>query len=197
MALNQSNHDINIITRPKPYTNSILNYLSAALNDWFVQRAHSGDVGVYEYATLAGCRQVRLMVLHPAVFFESPLECDLLCTELGNIPYEALSYVWGDGEFCHTLLCHGKALRVSRNLFRALHFLRHKFQKRILWVDAVCINQSDPAEKETQIPLMRDIYSKATRSLIWLGEAEVGLLSGFCIRELDSIQRTGLSRGKI
>jgi hypothetical protein len=73
MALNQSNHDINIITRPKPYTNSILNYLSAALNDWFVQRAHSGDVGVYEYATLAGCRQVRLMVLHPAVSFRMRL----------------------------------------------------------------------------------------------------------------------------
>jgi hypothetical protein len=179
MALNQPSHDINIITRPKPYTNSILNYLSSALNDWFVQPAHSGDVGVYEHATLAGSHQVRLMVLHPAVFFESPLECDLLCTELGNIPYEALSYVWGAGDFCHTLLCHGKALRVSRNLFRALHFLRRKFQKRILWVDAVCIDQSDPAEKETQIPLMGDIYSKATRSLIWLGEAEVGVLSGF------------------
>jgi hypothetical protein len=134
---------------------------------------------MYEYTKLTGSRQVRLMVLHPAVLFESPLECDLLPTELGALPYEALSYVWGTGEFCHTLLCHGKVLQVSRNLFRALHFLRRKSQKRVLWVDAVCINQSDPAEKETQIPLMGDIYSKAARSLIWLGEADVEVLSGF------------------
>jgi hypothetical protein len=179
MASNQPDHDIITTARPKPYTRPILNYLSSALNAKFVQRAHSGNAGVYEYTKLTGSRQVRLMVLHPAVLFESPLECDLLCTELGALPYEALSYVWGTGEFCHTLLCHGKALRVSRNLFRALHFLRRKSQKLVLWVDAVCINQSDAAEKETQIPLMRDIYSMATRSLIWLGEAEVEVLSGF------------------
>ncbi|KAF7198221.1 Heterokaryon incompatibility protein 6, OR allele [Pseudocercospora fuligena] len=56
------------------------------------------------------------------------------------------------------------------NLDEALRNVRNGYTKRVLWVDAVCINQLDLAEKELQIPLMRDIYVQAKHSLIWLGE---------------------------
>ena len=47
--------------------------------------------------------------------------------------------------------------------------LRKEVEPRTLWIDAVCINQSDPVDKSVQIPLMRDIYGKAQQTIIWLG----------------------------
>jgi hypothetical protein len=48
--------------------------------------------------------------------------------------------------------------------------LRRPDSERILWVDALCINQSDPLEKAKQIPLMSRIYEQANSVIIWLGE---------------------------
>ena len=41
-----------------------------------------------------------------------------------------------------------------------------------LWVDAVCINQTNISERTTQVRMMRTIYSRAACVLVWLGEAE-------------------------
>lgn len=91
-----------------------------------------------------------------------------------TLPYEALSYVWGSGELCHTIVCDGKALKITRNLYRALHFFRRKRRSRALWVDAICINQSNMAEKEIQIPLMRDIYTQASKVLMVRRSPQLG-----------------------
>ncbi|KAK0713942.1 heterokaryon incompatibility protein-domain-containing protein [Lasiosphaeria miniovina] len=40
-----------------------------------------------------------------------------------------------------------------------------------IWADAICINQSDLAEKSSQVALMSSIYSSAARVVGWLGEA--------------------------
>jgi hypothetical protein len=53
----------------------------------------------------------------------------------------------------------------------ALSHLRDPSIERIIWVDAVCINQNDDPEKKHQIGLMSKIYSQANRVIIWLGEA--------------------------
>jgi hypothetical protein len=49
--------------------------------------------------------------------------------------------------------------------------LRDPGLPRILWIDAVCINQGDNEEKLHQIQTMARIYSVASRVLVWLGEA--------------------------
>ncbi|KAJ4984360.1 hypothetical protein SVAN01_10133 [Stagonosporopsis vannaccii] len=41
-----------------------------------------------------------------------------------------------------------------------------------LWVDAICINQSNIPERTSQVRMMREIYSKADCVVVWLGEAE-------------------------
>ncbi|KAK3352458.1 heterokaryon incompatibility protein-domain-containing protein [Lasiosphaeria hispida] len=46
---------------------------------------------------------------------------------------------------------------------------RNPYEVTVFWIDAVCINQGDDAEKATQIPLMGNIYSSASRVLGWLG----------------------------
>jgi len=42
---------------------------------------------------------------------------------------------------------------------------------RTLWVDAICINQNDVVERGHQVRLMRDIFSRAKRVVVWLGSS--------------------------
>jgi hypothetical protein len=43
---------------------------------------------------------------------------------------------------------------------------------RLLWIDAVCINQNDTTEKSIQVTMMDIIYKRASRVLIYLGESD-------------------------
>lgn len=82
--------------------------------------------------------------------------------------YDALSYVWGseaDPEFIN--LCQNR-FAITQNLFEALVCLRLPDSDRILWIDAICIDQQDIVEKETQIKLMHQIYGYAKRVLSWI-----------------------------
>ncbi|KAH8885912.1 heterokaryon incompatibility, partial [Thozetella sp. PMI_491] len=89
-----------------------------------------------------------------------------------NPTYEALSYSWDD-PYAPSLLPNGKyTVLVTPNLFLALRALQLENKPRSLWIDALCINQSSAEEKSRQIPRMRDIYSKATKVVIWLGEQD-------------------------
>jgi Heterokaryon incompatibility protein (HET) len=86
--------------------------------------------------------------------------------------YEALSYTWGDpGWDIETILLNDVRLPLAPNLFAALLHLRSEAVERFLWIDAICINQLDIAEKSTQIPRMKDIYQVALRAVMWLGPA--------------------------
>ncbi|KAH8648336.1 heterokaryon incompatibility, partial [Tricladium varicosporioides] len=60
-------------------------------------------------------------------------------------------------------------ISITQNLYDALVHLRRRWTSRELWVDAICINQEDKAEKAAQIPLMGQVYFRARRVVIWLG----------------------------
>jgi len=87
------------------------------------------------------------------------------------ISYEALSYCWGDTTIKTPIICNGARLDVTQSLKVALQHLRNEKEVRVLWIDAICINQSDLIEREQQVENMREIYEKAVRILVWLGEA--------------------------
>jgi hypothetical protein len=62
---------------------------------------------------------------------------------------------------------------VRDNLDKALRHLRHKTEVIVLWVDALCINQSyTKVEKPAQIAKMTTIYSKASNVCVWLGDGK-------------------------
>ncbi|KAK6441768.1 hypothetical protein LTR95_001992 [Oleoguttula sp. CCFEE 5521] len=86
------------------------------------------------------------------------------------IYYTALSYVWGAPDLTSSIDLGGEVTDITSNLDVALRNLRHESHSVSLWVDQVCINQSDLREKETQIQLMGLIYRRAWNTLIWLGE---------------------------
>lgn len=68
-----------------------------------------------------------------------------------------------------SITVNGKRMKISKNLYEALVSIRHPTKARTLWVDQICINQGSLEEKNSQIPLMTFIYSRAKTVLMWLG----------------------------
>ncbi|KAI9781999.1 MAG: hypothetical protein M1839_005592 [Geoglossum umbratile] len=89
--------------------------------------------------------------------------------ECANRPYEALSYVWGEAAAARTIkLGQNSSLKITENLEAALQVLRYQDRARMIWVDAICINQDDVKERDHQVQLMRRIYRNAKMVRVWL-----------------------------
>ena len=129
----------------------------------------------HQYSSLLYDDSIRLLKLLPASKDgnERVLSCDLEdCRLSGNTSFEALSYTWGPPVFPEVLhTCNG-VLQITENLALALRNLRFKERVRYLWVDAVCINQSDTADKSRQVAMMGSIYKSASRVICWLGQTD-------------------------
>ena len=76
----------------------------------------------------------------------------------------------GDPASVHTITLSGHTATVTYNLQSALRQLRSNSAERILWVDALCTNQSDLSEEAEQVKAMARVYHGASRILAWLGE---------------------------
>ncbi|PNP58229.1 hypothetical protein FNYG_15147 [Fusarium nygamai] len=109
----------------------------------------------------------RLVLLEKGV--QSQLRCQLWQAYLDDIiPYEALSYSWGSQSTPHEILVDGKTLSITESLYEALWHLRRPDEDRMLWVDALCIDQSNIKERGHQVNRMGEIYGKADKVIIWL-----------------------------
>jgi Heterokaryon incompatibility protein (HET) len=131
----------------------------------------------YRYSSLSpGHDIIRLLRLMPNKDENAVIKCQLFnyCLESdmkGIHLYEALSYVWGNpDETVPIFIDDNRVFRVTKNLHSALLRLRSHSFERIVWADAVCINQADDQEKARQILRMTKIYGQASRVIIWLGE---------------------------
>jgi hypothetical protein len=138
--------------------------------------SHARDA--YEFRPLQDGRSTRVLVLEPAPTRDTPIRCHLVEINLDEFDqrsysYEALSYIWGERHGTRPIICEGKSLLVTPNCEEALRALRRKITPRVLWIDAICIDQgsddSDPKEKSHQIRLMGHIYHNASQVLVWLG----------------------------
>lgn len=127
--------------------------------------------------------EIRVLDLSPSNDDGTKLQRDgIVCqlrtiSLLDNPEYEALSYVWGSKSDTRDIVVNGISLSVTKNLFEALENLRDAVWTRTLWIDALCINQEDDAEKNIQVAMMGRIYSQASTVLVWLLKSNLpGLL---------------------
>ncbi|KAG6354070.1 hypothetical protein INS49_005041 [Diaporthe citri] len=93
---------------------------------------------------------IRLVHLHPA----SDLNADV-----------------GSQDDPREIRLNGTTVLVTQNLYKALRRLRLQHESRVIWVDALAINQSDIAERNVEVQVMRDIYSSAYETLAWLDKS--------------------------
>lgn len=100
------------------------------------------------------------------------IRCELFeayLDQIEGVSYEAVSYTWGNQSKEATILLDGKEALVTGNLFAALSCLRLVGEDKILWIDALCIDQGNDLEKGHQVSRMKLIYEYAERVIIWLG----------------------------
>ncbi|KAJ1337582.1 HET domain-containing protein [Microdochium nivale] len=130
------------------------------------------DLPDYTYAPLSlDTRPFRLARLIRASSREAPLECELINSEIdtGSIDYEAVSYTWGAERDVDVVIVAGQILSISLNLSLVLRDIRLSDRDRTVWIDAVCIDQSNNPERSHQVQQMGDIYRNAQQVLFCIG----------------------------
>ncbi|KAI3317842.1 HET-domain-containing protein [Xylariaceae sp. AK1471] len=147
--------------------------------------------GRYCYIPLQS-REIRLLHVKPG---DGPqIQLSLVNFSLEDeLSYEALSYTWGDSSNTSGVICNetGHTLDVTKNCEAALRVLRKDNMERILWIEAICIDQSNKEEQSHQILYMPNIYSRAKRVIAFLGEAsnDSELVMNFILDDRASIGR--------
>ncbi|PQE07254.1 hypothetical protein CJF31_00004949 [Rutstroemia sp. NJR-2017a BVV2] len=115
-------------------------------------------------------KEIRLVKLLKGQWSEK-IRCELVQAPLASRPsYKALSYAWGSPRATQPILLNGYLYHVTLNLESALRRLRRTNSDLTLWIDALCINQSNNLERTKQVSLMHDIYSNAKEVIVYLGE---------------------------
>lgn len=147
----------------------------------------------YRYAPMPQGKCIRLLKLEVVL---GRLRCTLKTAEIDKAPpYWALSYIWGTDQMdmCSIELSTPdgpRLLPITFNCATAIQSLV-PFETRYLWIDAICINQQDVAEKQVQLPLMPDIYTKAT-----LVVGHLGAKNTFPVGHFVARLRQNMARGK-
>lgn len=125
------------------------------------------------YQPLTHPNSIRLLAIQPGTLTE-PIHCRLFVSHLDrhspSPSYEAISYVWGSPDIRESVKCNEATIRITSNLAAALRRFRSPTEPRVVWADGICINQADDSEKGHQVRLMRLIYKRAARVLVWLGQ---------------------------
>jgi hypothetical protein len=109
----------------------------------------------------AKSREIRLIELVPS-HDDQRVSCKFHRHTLDSLDleYTAVSYTWGDPKSpSHDVLVDGNPFRIRQNLWHFLKQEREAGHKNLLWIDALCIDQSNMIERNHQVALMRDIYS--------------------------------------
>ncbi|CAO2653814.1 Nn.00g032250.m01.CDS01 [Neocucurbitaria sp. VM-36] len=162
-----------------------------------------------EYQQLRN-NEIRILELK-AGEWDSPIVVSLKHILLTDpVHFEALSYVWGNGADLHPIVheehAHGsdgavsRTVTATRNLRDALQHFRDPMVTQTIWADALCINQQSHRERAQQVRLMREIYMKADRVMLWLGREDENTalavkyledVAGFCTerQEMSNLEK--------
>lgn len=132
-------------------------------------------------------REIRVIRILPEVYrggglrsMDGLLQCEIKSVRLGksqDSSFEALSYTWGNEQSCKAILVNDSILTVRENLWNFLSVSRTTRPNTWLFIDAICIDQTNFTERANQVRLMRKIFSSATQVLIWLGIGDKAITS--------------------
>ena len=154
----------------------------------------------YQYSPLPTLTTIRLVRLHPAENENDPLKFTFLLLDRAELTdmeasYDAISHIWGEPSFTHRLFhaSSSGSIPVTARVHGILMQARSMGLLSGVWIDSVCLNQGDDAEKGDQIPLMGDIYHQARTVHIWPGYS-AELPSAFAFLQVITLHRNQPSR---
>lgn len=137
-----------------------------AIADLIIQykqyKGHDNPVQVLKHLPILGCEIV-----------------DKVALSRKSGAYSILSYCAGDPRETDVVLVDGIPFNVFSNLGHALEFTllawtsQNPGKELLLWVDQICINQQDHAERGAQVAIMRDIYRRSRESFVCLSNPKL------------------------
>lgn len=162
-------------------------------NKQIVERGARRDESGPLYKPLTG-KQVRLLYLQPDEI-SGDLRFNMMKASLDDDSFVALSYVWGNPADTVPIKVNGHTLQVTKNLAEALRHARFYLKYTLkfdeigcygvpFWCDAICIDQHNIEEKNHQVPMMQEIYTKAHSVFAWLGHDPA---TAAAMREIEEI----------
>ncbi|KAK7217886.1 hypothetical protein V2G26_005889 [Clonostachys chloroleuca] len=130
----------------------------------------------YVYKPLSTLNAIRLIELNPSIDSDSQLTCQIFEHLLSeqHVEYSAISYTWGVQKLYQSLEIRSddndvSYLRTTATVDALLRQFRAPTKPRYLWIDAICLDQSNETEKSTQVPIMGEVFQGAKVVDIWLG----------------------------
>ncbi|PMD36302.1 HET-domain-containing protein [Hyaloscypha variabilis F] len=122
----------------------------------------------HQYSPI-GLRSIRLLKCVQRSELEPTYDFVTLPLQDAYDKFVAISYVWGTAQPDRVLpLKDGSHILITENVEKLLSYI-FPVDEEYVWLDAICINQEDAKEKNSQVKLMKDVYSSARRVSIWLG----------------------------
>ncbi|KAK4951410.1 hypothetical protein LTR10_010384 [Elasticomyces elasticus] len=135
-------------------------------------------------------QETRLLEVFPDKYHK-PLKVVIRPMSL-HAKYETISYAWGDPTpSARIAVSDGGLFSRKRHLLvpveteAALKRVRLPDSSRVVWIDAVCINQANDDERGQQVAIMSEIYRSSNGNLIYLGD-EDGLVES-AVANMNSI----------
>lgn len=118
----------------------------------------------------------RLICMQATTELSEPVHVELETYRHSHCPsYETVSYTWGgeqgDSSPCRPIFVgpYWDVLLQTENCWQMLRYARPTRGIRLLWVDAICINQDNDEERAIQVAMMAQIYNNCERTLVYLG----------------------------
>lgn len=140
---------------------------------------HHGLTETFRHRPLDPTEQsIRLIRIRPKLSVDGLLVCDVRHARISS-RYQCLSYRWGCQEQSRIVLMRNIApetsspmpLHISQNLYDFLAIARQKrWLCKWFWIDALCIDQINTAERSHQVAHMGHIYAHALKVVVWLGK---------------------------
>ncbi|KAI0096400.1 heterokaryon incompatibility protein-domain-containing protein [Nemania sp. FL0031] len=153
---------------------------------------------LFAYAALPSTASIRLVRLNPMSRCDDIISVSMETVDLNSeTEYSCLSYTWGPpctiftskeerdttGPRNTQILINDAAFEIGSNAFDFLKVWQYVKDSGWLWIDAICINQSDPAERNSQVALMSRIFRHAQLVIVWLGPTD-----DFCVPALELME---------
>ncbi|KAH8597307.1 heterokaryon incompatibility protein-domain-containing protein [Bisporella sp. PMI_857] len=118
--------------------------------------------------------QIRLLAIEPGPQ-HAPVATRLHLVYVNSLPqYDGVCYVWGDSSDTVSIFCDGMSVNITRSLCWALARLRLSDRIRLVWADALCINQNDKEERSRQVAVMSHIYRGTRCVMACMGDSLYG-----------------------
>jgi hypothetical protein len=112
---------------------------------------------------------IRLLRIEPSTL---GIRCTLQnVTMLPSTRYKAVSYTWGPASPTRQILINNSPFTIRENLYHFLKIWQEEGSEDLLWIDQICIDQSNNLERNHQVNYMGQIYSNALQVMVWLGPA--------------------------